>query len=668
MSIVPFTTPPNTLPSGNIVINIQQGNPATLSPPMVTVNGQPIYPQQQPQWQQPQLDAFSPMGRSNQAPQGPYGQPNAYNTAATVPYGTPGQAFPQPVNSQANMLAAMQPKFQQLQFAYQVAMKERHEAEVARLAYMNLANEVNQQLEAITGGPSPGQPLQGYGQHYGAPQPPMGAPYGGGYYPMAPQQQAQFFPGQQPPTPPAMVGMPGVIDHTPAPSTGSPFPNAVPASQLPTLPTDPTTPTAAPPATPAEAPVVGGAPTPPPAPVPTPAVDPNAPAATTPTATPPEQAAPTAAPATPANPANTTAPGSPTGTPQQLSDFPLYKQLSTQSTPQLQGLLRDILSIPNEQGQVNQLKDPNLYSLQTIEFVLFILRNRPDAATPDTYNLLKQLKDMGLVMATLKDPSIEDWKKKDSEVILMESLWAAAKLDSFQPPNTPLNKLQGYASMIKPILEGTENVPPLITMAAVQAISPDMFARYNEIPPATLTKLQARLSKANASSGQRKWTTLWMSKHPTLSDEEKAINTQTIQLAEMVKRGQSLSSLPGMAAPPPPVPTNGMVLPAGTTPAPTVAPMAAPQALTGAPPLTAPGPTTALPPTPGMPAGMPTLSPAEVDSLMQSLPPDQKQAIENMAKDLMADPSKLNDMLGGNGMPPVPPTAPARPIAATGNI
>lgn len=514
-------------------------------------------------------------------------------------------------------------------------------------------------------------------------------------------------PWQQPPMAMATPASPNNLSNQSAQGTMgttgqdgvSPFPNALPQSQLPQLPINPD-PAAQPDTSPKpeEASVVSP---------PTPETASNAEATTSATGQPvaandtdipPQGSMPNQPPVVenaipmPADPANqqvaaptpTAAPAAaaqPPGAanptnPQTLEEFPLYQELAQKETPELQGLLRDILSIPNEQGQVNQLS-PHLYSLQTIEFILFILRNRPDAAVPETYGLLKQLKDMGLVMATINDTNIEDWKKKDSEVILMEALWAGAKLDSFQPPTVPLDKLPGYSSMIKPILTLQEKVPPLIMMAAVQAVSPDMFARYNEVPKKTLTKLQDKLTSMVNRSGKRKWWTLGLSKYPTLSEEDKAIYLQTRDLISLILNGASLNNLPGMAPSMPPV---GMAPAQAAAPSqqqpPVMIPMQAP---------------VQQPPSgvPSSPAGtaFPEMSPAELQQLVASLPPDQQQAIQEMQQQLanlsdeelkmLADqmmtgapvpgPSSNSSPASGNNVPagiPVPQQPPPVPSAA----
>jgi hypothetical protein len=755
-----FSNPYSAYPNTGVVINVQQLPPAVGSPftqsgrgfssPQVTVNGQPVMVMGQQTGRA--SSGFSNMG---------YSQPQFNAPLAN-----------QQLLSQQTRGLQMQNQAQgrQIQELFQWAMKEFQEAQLARMAYMNMAGQLMNTF-AMGQSAMQGQAFQMNGMMplvHQAQQPlagmsqlnPMvlngGMPYGGGQfaYPniglaqsfamvqspfqqqvpggfqqpgymgmnnpmgsmafnqlppafMPPMMQQQFgqpqLMGQQfelPPMPPPVfppmplmlpagamgaLGAASVLQNSqqqkvvgdygsvppwqqppmamPSKQQGdsqaevSPFPNALPADQLPELPVNPDNNNGSVQPTAEEASVVGQPSTieqPQPQPQPQPApqqqqpvTSPDTTAATQgqpgqaqqPQPQPEQSLQPQAVQLTQQQPA-----AAPANQPQTLEEFPLYKQLAEKPTGELLNLLRDILSIPNELGQVNQLSDPSMYSLQTIEFLLFILRNRPDAATPETYGLLKQLKDMGLVMATINDTNIEDWKKKDSEVILMEALWAAAKLDSFQPPTIPLDKLPGYSSMIKPILTGQEKVPPLILMAAVQAVSPDMFARYNEVPKNTLTDLQDRLTQMVNKSGKGKWWTLGITKYPELTEEEKAIYLQTRDLVSLVLNGASLNSLPGMAPSSPQeiqqVPNTQQLPPPNVN---VMMPMAPPV-----------GTMPSNPPTagPALPQDFPQMSVDELNQLVASLPPDQQQAIMEMQQQLssMSD-EELQQLAAQMGQP-----------------
>lgn len=230
-------------------------------------------------------------------------------------------------------------------------------------------------------------------------------------------------------------------------------------------------------------------------------------------------------------------------------DMQYYNELSQKPTEELQGMLRSILSLPAEgaQGQV----DEKLYSLQTIEYILDIVKDRPDAATPQTFGLLKELGEMSKVMATMPGADIPQWKREDSKIIWMETLWAAAKLDSMLD-NIAVKKLPGFSTMIEPILSGKEEVPPLILMAATQAVSPDVF-KYSNDPSvqSLLKKVEARATKAVNRSGRRKWYTAGIGKYKKLSQNEMQTYQQVAQYANAIRNGQGVSQMPASGGMPP---------------------------------------------------------------------------------------------------------------------
>lgn len=237
---------------------------------------------------------------------------------------------------------------------------------------------------------------------------------------------------------------------------------------------------------------------------------------------------------------------------QENEDMKYYNELSQKPTEELQGMLRSILSLPADSAQAPA--DEKLYSLQTIEYILDIIKDRPDAATPQTFGLLKELGEMSKVMATMPGADIPQWKREDSKIIWMETLWAAAKLDSMLD-NIAVKKLPGFSTMIEPILSGKEEVPPLILMAATQAVSPDVFRYSNDKTVQNLLKdVENRATKAVNHSGKRKWYTAWLGKYKQLSQNESETYRQVAQYANAIRNGQSVSQMPASSG----MPQGGM--------------------------------------------------------------------------------------------------------------